>query len=64
MFIVDSPPPGKQLIIRRLQRNHLPRQVPGLLRPDEMDKADGTLEMLVRRDVLIVSTGSAVIREA
>lgn len=64
MLIVNSPPSPKQLVIRRLERDDLPRQIPRLLRPNEMDETDGTLEMLVRRDVLVVSTRGAIIREA
>lgn len=64
MPIIDSPPSAKQLIVRRLQRNNLPGQIPGFLRSDEMEKADGALKMSVRRYVLIISTRSAIISEA
>lgn len=64
MSIIHSPPLPKQLVVRRLQRNHLPGQIPRLLRTDEMDQADSTLEMPVRWNVLVVGAGRAIIREA
>lgn len=64
MPIINRPPFPQQLIVRRLQRDNLPRQIPRLLGTNEMNEADSTLEMLVGRNVLVVRTRRAIIREA
>lgn len=64
MLIINRPPPPQQLIIRGINRIHLSRHMPRLRGTNEMDHADGTLEVSVGRNILIIGTGRAIIREA
>lgn len=63
MSIVNSPPSPQQLIVRRIKRKHLSGQIPGLLGTDEMNQTDGTLEMFIGRNILVICAWGTVIRK-
>jgi hypothetical protein len=63
MLVVDGPPPTQQLTINTGIVFVLATEGPGFVFSNEVNDSDTALEMSIGRNILVVSTGGAVVDE-
>ena len=64
MPVIYSPPPANHLVKGRVSKRGVPAREPRFIRANEVDHVDARLKVAIRRDILVMSGRSDVVREA